>query len=441
VQGHQSSTLIVGGGYSGTLTAVNLLEKGAGPVTLIERAAVVARGAAYGTRHPAHLLNVRAANMSAFPDRPDDFVHWLGTDDGAEFAPRRDYGRYLSHVLEGWRRSPALTLVQGEAVDAARTPEGWTVTLRDGRVLDGDRLVLATGNMAPQPPPGIDPARFDPGVYVDDPWRGDLLGSLGPKDTVLLVGTGLTMVDAVVTLGAADFRGRILAISRRGLVPRAHSEWARLKTMVEPPEGGASAVLHAMRARVRARPRWQVAVDELRPHVQRLWERASPTERRRFLRHLRPWWDVHRHRIAPEIAARLEAMRGDGRLQTAAGKIVALDPIPGGAALRWRPRGETAERTATVRRIVNCTGPASDIARFGPALLRGLFERGTARPDGLRMGVDVDARCRALSADGTPTPGLFAVGPLTKGCFWEVVAVPHIRGQVATLAARLALEQ
>ena len=433
-------TIIVGGGYSGTLTAVGLLERGAGAVTLVERAAVMARGAAYGTRHPDHLLNVRAANMSAFPDRPDDFVHWLGTDDGAEFAPRRDYGRYLAHVLEGWRRSPALTLVTGDAVSAAREGDGWTVRLRDGRLIDGDRLVLATGNMAPQPPPGVDPARFGAGVYVDDPWRGDLLGGLAEGDTVLLIGTGLTMVDAVVTLGAAGFGGHVLAISRRGLVPRAHSEYARLKTMVEPPEGGASAVLHAMRARVRARDRWQIAVDELRPHVQRLWERAGAAERRRFLRHLRPYWDVHRHRIAPEIAARLDTMRQGGRLETAAGRIVALDPEPGGARLRWRARGAAVEREAHVRRIVNCTGPAGDIARFGPALVRGLFEGGMARPDPLRLGVDVDARCRALGADGTVTPGLYAVGPLTKGMFWEVVAVPHIRGQVATLAARLALE-
>lgn len=435
-----SHTIVVGGGYSGTLTAVGLLERGAGRVTLIERAPVFARGAAYGTRHPDHLLNVRAANMSAFPDRPDDFVHWLGTDDGAEFAPRRDYGRYLAHVLEGWRRNPALALVSGEAVAAAREGEGWTVRLRDGRVLDGDRLVLATGNMAPQPPPGVDPAAFEAGVFVDDPWRGELLDGLGADDTVLLIGTGLTMVDAVVTLGAAGFGGRVPAISRRGLVPRAHSEWARLKTMVEPPEGGASAVLRAMRARVRARTSWQIAIDESRPHVQRLWERADISERRRFLRHLRPWWDVHRHRIAPEIAARLDAMRADGRLETAAGKILAVRPAPGGATLQWRRRGGAAEETAQVRRIVNCTGPAGDIARFGPALVRGLFERGEARPDALRLGVDVDARCRALAADGTVTPGLYAVGPLTKGAFWEIVAVPHIRGQVARLAARLALD-
>lgn len=434
-------TVIVGGGYSGTLTAVGLLERSAGRVTLIERAPVFARGAAYGTHHPDHLLNVRAANMSAFPDRPDDFVHWLGTDDGAEFAPRRDYGRYLAHVLEGWRRSPDLALVNGEAIAAERTAEGWTIRLRDGRLLDADRLVLATGNMAPQPPPGVDPARFEPGVYVDDPWRGDLLSGLGPDDTMLLVGTGLTMVDTVVTLGAANFTGHVLAISRRGLVPRAHSEWARLKSMVEAPEGDASAVLHAVRERVRARPRWQVAVDELRPHVQRLWERAGAAERRRFLRHLRPYWDVHRHRIAPEIAARLDTMRAARRLETAAGKITSLTPEAGGAILRWRPRRAVAEREAAVRRIVNCTGPASDITRFGPALLRGLFEHGVARADPLKMSVDVDARCRALAADGTPTPGLFAVGPLTKGAFWEIVAVQHIRGQVATLAARLALEE
>ena len=434
-----SHTLIVGGGYTGTLTAVTILERGGGRVTLIERAARFARGAAYGTARAEHLLNVRAANMSAFADRPDHFVHWLGTDDGAEFAPRRDYGRYLSHILEGWRRDPRLTLLSADAVDAARDGAQWRVTLADGGTLAGDRLVLATGNMAPQPPPGVDPSRFEPGVYVDDPWRGDLVDGLADTDIVLLIGTGLTMVDAVLTLGASGFRGRVLALSRRGLVPRTHAEWAALKPFHAPPEGSPSIVLGTMRARARARDRWHIAVDELRPHVQSLWAAADGPTRRRFMRHLRPWWDVHRHRIAPEIAARLERARADGRLKTAAGRIVSLEPCKDGAALTWRPRGSGAERRETVRRIVNCTGPASDIARFGPPIVRALFASGAARADALRLGVDVDAHGRAIGADDAPTPGLYAAGPLTKGVFWEIVAVPHIRHQVAALGARLAL--
>jgi len=434
-----SSTIIVGGGYTGTLTAIHILERGGGPVTLIERAARFARGAAYGMQRPEHLLNVRAANMSAFPDRPDHFVHWLGTDDGAEFVPRRDYGRYLSHILEGWRRDPRLTLLSGDAVGAAREGAGWRVTLADRAAVDGERLVLATGNMAPQPAPGVVPELFEAGVYVDDPWRGELTEGLGSKDTVLLIGTGLTTVDAVLSLDASGFRGRILALSRRGLMPRTHADWSNLRTMLAPPEGAASRILGDVRERVRNRARWQIGIDELRPHVQAMWQRADADQRRRFLRHLRPWWDVHRHRIAPEIAARLERLRGEGRLETHASRIVALDPVAGGAALAWRPRGAGEMRRETVRRIVNCTGPASDIARFGPPIVRGLFERGLARPDALRMGVDVDRTGRALDAEGVPTPGLYAAGPLTKGTFWEIVAVPHIRHQVAALGARLAL--
>lgn len=437
-----SGTVIVGGGYTGTLTAIHILERGGGAVTMIERAARFARGAAYGTSHAEHLLNVRAANMSAFPDRPDHFVHWLGTDDGAEFVPRRDYGRYLSHILEGWRRDPRLTLLAGDAVGAAREADGvWRVTLADGATVDGERLVLATGNMAPQPPPGVVLERFAAGVYVDDPWRGELVEGLADGDTVLLLGTGLTTVDAVLTLDASGFRGRILALSRRGLVPRAHADWATLKPFHAAPEGALSAVLRTVRERARARERWQIAVDEVRPHVQAMWEGAGPGERREFLRHLRPWWDVHRHRIAPRVDAQLARARAEGRLEMAAGRIVALDPVASGAALAWRPRGSREVRLEIVRRVVNCTGPAGDIARFGPPIVRGLFERGLARPDSLRIGVDVDRAGRALGADGTPTPGLYAAGPLTKGVFWEIVAVPHIRYQVAALGARLALAE
>lgn len=434
-----NSTVIVGGGYTGTLTAIHILERGGGPVTLIERAPRFARGAAYGTQRPEHLLNVRAANMSAFADRPDHFVHWLGTDDGAEFAPRRDYGRYLSHILEGRRSDPRLTLLQGDALSAGRCGAGWRVALADGGSVAGERLVLATGNMAPQPPPGVDPARFEAGVYVDDPWRGELVDGLGETDTVLLIGTGLTTVDAVLTLDTSGFRGRILALSRRGLIPRTHAEWSNLRTMLAPPEGAVSRIVGEVRDRVRNRARWQIGIDELRPHVQAMWRAADAAQRRRFLRHLRPWWDVHRHRIAPEIAARLERLRGEVRLVTAASRIVAIDPVPGGATLVWRARGGREERREDVRRLVNCTGPASDIVRFGPPIVRGLFASGAARPDPLRLGIDVDAQSRALGMDGVPTPGLFAAGPLTKGALWEIVAVPHIRHQVAALGARLAL--
>lgn len=434
-----SGLAIVGGGYSGTLLAVNYLERGGGLVTLIERAPTFARGAAYATNRPEHLLNVRAANMSAFADRPDHFVHWLGTDDGAEFAPRRDYARYLGHILDGFRKDARLRLVQGEAVAAEPSGAGWRVTLGDGAAIEASALALALGNMAPAGPPGIDPAALPDGVLVSDPWRGDFASGLDAQDAVLIIGTGLTMVDSVLTLDAKGFRGPILALSRRGLHPRAHSEWAPLKEMVAPPEGGCAAVTATMRARVRARPRWQVAIDEVRPHVQSLWLNACEAERRRFLRHLQPWWDIHRHRIAPQIARRIADLEAAGQLVIAGGRILGAVAEGRNATVRWRPRGSDEVRHFRAARIINCTGPSKDFRRAVGPFVSAMLDSGLARADSLGLGLDVDDRCRVLGDSGAPTPGLYAVGPLTKGRWWEVTAVPHIRGQVASLGARLAI--
>jgi len=170
-----------------------------------------------------------------------------------------------------------------------------------------------------------------------------------------------------------------------------------------------------------------------------LWAGARLDERRRFLRHLRPWWDVHRHKIAPAVGAAIDAMQAEARLAVAAGKLVSVEPVEGGGAvLRFRARGGDAVETLRVARIVNCTGPELDIVRSGEPLLAALLGAGMIRPDPLRIGIDVDSRCRAIAADGKASESLSVIGPVTRGAFWESVAVPDIRGQAEQVAARLA---
>ena len=226
-------------------------------------------------------------------------------------------------------------------------------------------------------------------------------------------------------------------MSRRGLLPRQHAHLPppadRLRTR---PDTVASALLGDLRTRAEAIG-WRHAVDELRPFTQAMWANASAAERDRFLRHLRPWWDVHRHRLAPVIAARVVAMQDSGLLHVAAGKTVSLRPCEAGVGVAWRPRGEQAVRTMTVRRVVNCTGPQGDLSRSTEPLLRRLVERGLIRPDAARLGIDVNAAAHTIAADGTANEWLFALGPMTRGAFWEIVAVPDIRVQTWHLARRL----
>ena len=432
---------IVGGGYSGALQAINLLRHGTGRVTLIEREDRLARGVAYSTPHPEHLLNVRAASMSAFAHEPAHFADWLSLHGGTshDFAQRRLYGAYLEELLAeaGAAAGERLQRLRGEAVNIAHDGEREVVQLATGETIAADAAILSVGNLAPPVPNSIPSSLLDR-IYVADPWTTEIAAGLGRDSIVLLIGTGLTSIDAALTLDAAGFEGRILALSRRGLVPRAHAEpGGHPVPLAQAPEPICSALVRRVRSDAGSMG-WRAAIDQLRPVTQQLWASASPAARARFLRHLRPYWDVHRHRIAPEIAAKIERIQREERLRFAAGKITDVSPNGDRAAVRWRPRGATDEQQVKVDRIVNCTGPEGNIARAGEPLLRNLVAAGRIRPDVCRIGIDIDASNRTIDASGRPSDSLLAIGPMTRGALWEIVAVPDLRNQTDRLAARLA---
>jgi uncharacterized NAD(P)/FAD-binding protein YdhS len=421
---------VIGAGASGTLQALHLARAGARPL-LIERGPRPGRGVAYGTTRPEHLLNVPARRMSAFPDEIGHFSRWWAdrTDQAAteeDYAPRMVYGDYLTELLA----EAEVQVVRGEAVDI----EDGAVLLADGQRLAADAMVLAPGNFPPATPRGIDVASLG-ASWVDDPWSGALEG-LGPKDIVFLLGTGLTAVDVALTLEATGFRGRIVALSRRGLAPRSHGLREPMVAAREDLVPDCIAMLKRVRART-GEVGWRSAVHELRTVTQWLWAAADETQRRRFLRHLRPWWDVHRHKVAPAVGATIERMRAEARLAVAAGRLLSVTPVEGRAELSFRLRGQAEAERLRVARIVNCTGPENDIARAGEPLLDALLAKGAIRQDALRIGVDVDEDCRAIGADGQASETLSVIGPVTRGTFWESVAVPDIKVQAAKVAARL----
>jgi uncharacterized NAD(P)/FAD-binding protein YdhS len=433
---------IVGGGFSGTLLAINLLRHDGPRVTMIERShGQIARGVAYSAAHPHHLLNVRAANMSALPDDPSHFVRWLevrGGGDAGSFVPRSLYGEYLRGLLDEARAigGDRLRIIADEARDIGDMSGGVAVRLRDGPHIRADYAVLAVGNLPPHTPPGIDPDALPADAYRADPWAGDLANGLADGDTVLLLGTGLTAIDAALLLDAAGFAGRIMALSRRGLRPRPHASGAAAQGLREKPATTLSHLVQSVRREAEVHG-WRAAIDALRPITQMLWGGADDETRARFLRHLRPYWDVHRHRLAPQVAETVDAMVTSGRLRFIAGKIAASSAHRGGARVVFRPRYREDTQHLDVRRIINCTGPQGDLTRSDDVLLRTLLASGTIWPDALRLGLDVDASSRVITAKGPPHDRLFAVGPMTRGGLWEVVAVPDLRVQTWTLARRL----
>ena len=420
---------IIGGGFSGSMLAARLAEVGIAS-TLIDRTEAFGLGVAYSTPFDGHLLNVRANRMSAIDGRPDDFVDWLTANhpdraDPESFAPRQWYGRYVQDRLAGAEAAHPgrINRVTGVAVAV----EGSTVRLADGRVVDADAVVLATGNPAPRT---AEPRHHGPDSTTDrvigDPWASGALDRIGGADDVVIIGTGLTMVDMVLWLQANGWRGRAVALSRRGLMPRSHL--AHHDTPTVPTDdllrGPASRRLAAARRLGRVSS-WRGVMEGLRPITAELWAAADTATRARFVRHLRPWWDVHRHRIADSISAAIDALEAEGRLAIVAGRVRRIDQTVDGVVLDWRPRRGPEQPVLTGRWLLDCTGPGHDPA--SDPLTGPLIASGRARLDPLRLGLDLDAQGRVLGADGTPDPRLFVLGPPARAAFWETIAVPDIR--------------
>lgn len=433
---------IIGAGFAGTLQAINLLRHDGPRATLIERRGLAGEGVAYGDADSTHILNVRAANMSALPDQPNHFVQWLH-DNGHDatpqsFVPRTVYGAYLREMLAQARvaNSDRLTIVQDTAVGIENEPNSVAIKLASGQTIDADCAVLALGNLPPHSPPGLDPAVLAPDCYFSDPWRHSPADGLSARDDVLVLGTGLTMVDVVLKLRREGFEGQITALSRRGLLPQSHGEHPAYKPISERPSPDASKLVAAVRDRTR-QVGWRNAVDELRPFTQSLWRAADDAQRARFLRHLRPWWDIHRHRIAPAVAEAIDRERAVGSLVTLAARAHRFSQVSGKIAVMFRRRGANILETSEYRRVINCIGPQGDLSRTEEPLLRDLVESGLVRPDANYLGIDVDAQCRAVSRTGQVSDRLLAIGPMTRGAFWEIVAVPDIRVQTWSVARRL----
>lgn len=439
--------IIIGGGASGVLLAYQLLQHPESDfrVTLIEKRSEVGRGLAYHTGNSEHLLNVRAANMSALPDDPDHFWRWLSArTDGQSlcpdpycFVPRRIYGDYIASLVEPFL-SPGLApsrlrIIRGECIAVSEGCSDATVSLADGSRHVGDAVILATGHDAAT-------ARS---AWHADPWISPSVSGFSKNAAVLILGTGLTMADYVLTLLREGHRGPIVAISRRGLMAKAHRRIAPLSISEEEVPFGAraSVVLRWFRQRiddhVAAGGDWRGVLDAIRPYSQRLWRELPRSSKRSFLEHARAWWDVHRHRMAPEVEMRITQAIADGQLTLKAAKLIGTEGGTYGARVSYRRRGQQGTESLEVGAIVDCTGIVRDPGAITNLAVRSLFDQDLARPDPLRIGLEVAADCALIRADGAASQRLFAVGPLTRAAFWEIIAIPDIRNQCAVLADRL----
>ncbi|MBN9508699.1 MAG: FAD/NAD(P)-binding protein [Alphaproteobacteria bacterium] len=441
---------VIGAGFSGTMVAIHLhaLLPPACQVLLCERDRF-ACGTAYATPFAHHMLNVRATGMSAFPADSSHFVNWLAaratdragevmTTEAGAFASRRVFGDYLSELLETARATAGkrrIALRPGEVVDIERAGVGFRLHFADGGVERVGAVVLAMGNLPP-PPSGM-PGR------LADAWSAGATTGLRPDLPVLIVGTGLTMIDLALQMRDAGFAAPIIALSRRGLLPRRHRPTTPWPTPVFTDRERRSllALLDCVRREVRAAAArgvdWRCVIDSLRPMTADLWCGLPPRERARFLRHLRPFWDVHRHRLPGPIADRIDGMRAQGQLDIRRGRLLDMRAGESGVEVTARLHGASEPTRFVVQRVIDAMGLTGLHGSVDP-LAVALMRRGLARADGLGLGLDVTSTLAVIDASGHAATQMWALGPVVRGALWECTAVPEIRVHAVRVAHAVA---
>ncbi len=438
---------IIGGGASGTLTAVDLLRNAAGPlkIFLVEKRNACGKGVAYSTPDEAHLLNVPAGKMGAFPDDIGHFYKWLqkkGRDiDDHTFVPRRVFGQYLTELLETTKAAAApgveLEVICDEAIDV----ENGVVTLASGRTIASDAVVLAFGNFLPPDPTAADNAYAGADKYFRDQWSSRVYTDIKTTDDILIIGTGLSMVDLIMHFNAVGQKGTIYALSTRGLLPTVHELGHTYPSFFEDLKGVSriTDLLTTVRSHIKkaesSGSNWRAVIDSLRPYTQQIWKDLPLAEKRYFMQHLSRHWNVARHRMPAEAAAVVERMRREKKLCILKGRIRHIEFDGEKFTTTYSFLGDEHSLTSDV--LINCIGSESDLRRVGSPLLKNLFKRGYLQADDLGMGVKADADGRVVDIDGNSPQRIFTLGTALKGSLWESTAIPEIRAQANFLAEHL----
>jgi uncharacterized NAD(P)/FAD-binding protein YdhS len=447
---------IVGAGFSGTAVAIHLLRSAKTPlrILLIDPREELGAGVAYATRDYPYPLNVAAAQMSVDAARPQDFLDYArGTGIHAapgDYLPRQVYGDYLRARLTeaGAAAAPRITCthVRASAVQLRHAGGRFDLWLDDGTALAPDQVVLALGNPPPATP------RELAGIaatsrYLRDPWS---LGSLAHQDitSVLLVGSGLTMIDAALRLAAIRPRLRhIYVLSRHGWLPQPQAAQPLaainpdVSSALDAARGSTLALVRAFRAQTRAVAAaggdWREVLALARAQLPGVWNALDATQRARFLRHVRSLWDVNRHRVPAGPLAAVQTLARMGVLEVHAGRLEDANLRDDTVEILWRPRGAARSRAWLVDRVINCTGPDSCAERNGDPLVQSLLANGLIRCDSRSLGIDVAADGRVVARDGAPVDSLYYLGPWLRARDWEATAVPELRAHAAHLAQRI----
>ncbi|OQP68649.1 FAD/NAD(P)-binding protein [Niastella populi] len=446
--------VVIGSGLSGTLFTINILRHhhhSPISITVIDKNPPGTLGLAYSTDHSFHLLNVPAFKMSAFPDNSNDFTDWLSKAgypyDPHSFVPRKVYREYILSLLQNElsrkKENIHYTYINDSAIDIV--PQKRLLLLGSGRQVPFHKLVLAVGNFNPAPLRLPDNDYLRHPAYFSSAWDNHLANQHSPWEHVLIIGTGLTMVDTVLTLQRSSPDVLITALSNHGYMPLSHERTAGYQLEDKPHHdiSTLSEALQIVNKHIKKSREqkigWQAVVDAIRPYTQEVWHNFSYREKKKFLGRLRHIWGVARHRMPPECAEQIHRLLLRQQLFIAAGQIQSINlNASNGFDVFYHEKSTRRNVQLTTNAIINCMGPECNYENLDDPLIKNLLQRGLIRSDELRLGLDCSPGGIIIEKNGAPSPFLFTLGPPVKGILWEITSVPEIRVAALQLAKLVA---
>ncbi len=456
----KTNIAIIGGGASGTIAAIHLLHEFKKPlrIYLLEKEQkFLFRGHAYSSSLKFERLNVPAGKMSIFSDLPMDFYDWLKLNrqqySSSEITPesfvsRRWFGDYLAERLseaKGKANNSSFEIIVSEVVNISLLgiTNQYEIELSDRKYIDADSIVFATGNEAPADLLNNMEKALLGTKYVANPWQGNPFERLSPADNVLIMGSGLSMVDHAISLYKQNHSGKIYCFSRHGLLPLPQQIGADGNIDFNADTSEIFHVFKALRSVVKKKAEqgigWQQIINSLRDKTPAIWRRLSPSSKRTFLNRLKPFWEVHRHRIPLESAQLIDEMLIKGRLELLSGTRKPITVKNGGLVFQFIHSRDKSVRSVKIDYVINCTGPSNNYTGYGNQLIRSLLKKGWMKQDELRLGIETGYNGEILTTEETHLPNAYAIGPLRKAAEWESTAIREIKIQAEQLALDIAL--
>ncbi len=451
----KSTVSIIGGGFCGIMTLVHLINKSKSPIKIIlfNAGYPLAKGIAFNTYTEEHVLNVACSNMSAFANDPNHFLNWCTTKENskvdsenlsASYLPRNLYGEYLNDIfkssLENCPPHIEVEIITEEAVSVRKEDNHYKVFSNTGKEIRAEKIVIATGNQPPSPPSLKESTFLESPLYFGNPWNEAATNDIHSEKPILIIGTGLTMVDVVIGLENKNFQGKIYALSPNGfeiLSHKKHHPQREILDELSPPyelKNLFKLFYKHVRTARRKGVSGEAVVDAVRSKTQDIWQNLTLKDKKSFMAHLRHLWGVARHRLPEDVHKRIQELISAEKLEILAGRIIEMNSDNTFAQIKIKQRSSNNELTLEVQRVINCTGPQTDITKYRSKLFQNLITQGLIRADEMNLGIDATEEGKIIESDGTISESLFTLGSLLKGKLWESTAVPELRVQAERLA-------